>query len=81
VALGTELREEGLQFHLILNAYGEPLEFELPTLESGRTWRHWIDTALASPEDIVPWQAARKVPGNTYRVGSRSVATLIGDTA
>jgi isoamylase len=79
VALGAELREEGLQFHLILNAYWDSLEFELPKLESGQSWRRWIDTALASPEDIVHWQAAAKIPGNTYRVGSRSVAMLITD--
>src|SRR2546423_6614221 len=30
VALGAELRGEGLFFHLILNAFWEPLEFELP---------------------------------------------------
>jgi hypothetical protein len=35
----------------------------LPTLESGRTWRHWIDTALASPEDIVPLASSTESPG------------------
>ena len=56
VALGAELREEGLHFHLILNAYWEPLDFELPRLTGGDPWRRWIDTALDSPHDIVPWQ-------------------------
>ena len=35
IALGAELRREGLLFHLILNAYWEPLEFELPTVGDG----------------------------------------------
>jgi isoamylase len=79
VALGAELRKEGLLFHLILNAYWEPLAFELPRPTDGNLWRRWIDTALESPHDIVPWQAAPTVTGNTYRVESRSVAMLFTD--
>ncbi len=75
VALSAELRKEGLLFHLILNAYWEPLEFELPEL-GGATWRRWIDTALDSPEDIVPWEKAPPVNGNTYRAADRSVVML-----
>jgi len=76
VALGAELRTEGILFHLILNAYWEPLDFELPKLPGGSFWRRWIDTALDSPQDIVPWQDAPTVPGNTYHVGAHSVAML-----
>ena len=35
IALGAELRREGLFFHFILNAYWEPLEFELPVVGEG----------------------------------------------
>jgi glycogen operon protein len=76
IALGGELRREGLFFHLILNAYWEPLAFELPDLGEGRPWRRWIDTALDSPHDIVPWQSATAVPGHSYRAGARSVVML-----
>ena len=79
IALGAELRREGLLFHLILNAYWEPLEFELPDVGDGRSWRRWIDTALDSPHDIVPWQTAPAVPGNSYRVEARSVVMLYRD--
>jgi glycogen operon protein len=75
VALSGELRQEGLFFHLILNAYWEPLEFELPNLDSG-LWRRWIDTALDSPSDIVPWEEAPDVVGHKYRVHDRSVVML-----
>ena len=46
--------------YLILNAYWEPLDFELPPVGDGGAgpWRRWIDTALESPQDIVPWQTA-----------------------
>jgi glycogen operon protein len=76
VAFGAEVRREGFLFHFILNAYWEPLEFELPGTEREAAWRRWIDTALDSPQDIVPWQAAPTVTGNKYRVGARSVVML-----
>jgi isoamylase len=76
VALGGELRSAGLHFHLILNAYWEPLEFELPQPDCGAPWRRWIDTSLDSPHDIVPWDDAPPISGNTYQLESRSVALL-----
>jgi glycogen operon protein len=76
LALGGELPKEGLRFHLILNAWWEPLDFELPKPEDGAPWRRWIDTALDSPNDIVPWQATPAVPGSSYRVEARSVVML-----
>jgi glycogen operon protein len=39
IALGAELRGDGLLFRLILNAYWEPLEFELPGHSNGHPWR------------------------------------------
>ena len=74
IAFGGELSRERLLFHLILNGYWEPLEFELP---SAVPWRRWIDTFRRSPEDIVEWQSAPPVAGSTYRAGPRSVVMLI----
>jgi glycogen operon protein len=76
VALGGELRDEGLAFHLILNAYREPLDFELPEAEGRDPWRRWIDTSLAPPQDIVEWQSAPPVAEVSYRAGPRSVVML-----
>jgi glycogen operon protein len=78
LALGAELRQEGLLFHLIFNAYWESLDFELPRPANGSRdlWRRWIDTALDSPHDIVPWKTAPTVTGNTYRAEARSVVVL-----
>jgi glycogen operon protein len=75
LAFGAELRREGLLFHLILNAYWSPLEFELPNSESGK-WRRWIDTALDSPHDIVPWDEAPDWTANSYTVADHSVVML-----
>jgi glycogen operon protein len=81
VALEAELRREGVRFHVILNAYWEPLDFELPKLSNGsrNPWRRWIDTALDSPNDIVPWETASSVLGSSYRAEARSVVMLFAD--
>ncbi len=81
LALDAELREDGFGVYVILNAYWEPLEFELPPVGDGGagSWRRWIDTSLASPQDIVPWQTAPSVSGRTYRAGPRSVVVLVRD--
>jgi glycogen operon protein len=76
LAFGLVYRRAGLKLHLIVNAYWEPLDFELPVPAYGNAWRRWIDTSLASPEDIVPWQHAPVHVGRTYRAGPRSVVVL-----
>jgi glycogen operon protein len=77
-AFEAELRDERLGVFLILNAYWEPLEFELPVPENAvGPWCRWIDTALASPQDIVPWQTAPAVSARMYRAGARSVVMLV----
>jgi len=67
--------------HTILNAYWEPLEFELPPVADGgrHPWRRWVDTFLDSPHDIVEWEQAPAVPGRTYRAEPRSVVVLFAD--
>jgi len=77
LALGFELPESGLRLHLILNAYWEALDFELPPAP----WRRWIDTALDSPEDIGDWESAPPAQGAAYRAGPRSVVALISTLA
>jgi isoamylase len=78
IAIGGELKNEAVSAHLILNAYWEPLDFELPTLSGGgKPWRRWIDTALDPPHEICEWNAEPVVPEGSYRVGARSVVVLI----
>ena len=76
LALGAELPGERLLLHLILNAYWEPLEFELPRPRAQRHWRRWIDTALPSPHDIEEWHGAPAVADSRYRAEARSVVVL-----
>jgi glycogen operon protein len=81
IALTAAIRREQLHFHLILNAYWEPLDFELPPVGQGggNPWRRWIDTALDTPHDIVLWQSAPAVPDTTYRAEARAVVVLFAD--
>jgi isoamylase len=78
IAFTVEIREEKLVFHVILNAYWQPLDFELPRLDNAgeNPWHRWIDTALDSPHDILEWDRAESVPGYAYRAESRSVVIL-----
>ena len=78
VALTVEIRRAKLLFHLILNAYWEPLDFELSPVsnDDANPWRLWIDTARETPNDIVPWEEASAFRGLTYRAGARSVVVL-----
>jgi len=81
VAVSAELEREQCLFYLILNSYWEPLDFELPPVGNGSAnpWRRWIDTALDSPFDIVPWQTAPSISGFTYRSKPRSVVLLFAN--
>jgi glycogen operon protein len=78
LAFEATVREEGFNIYVILNAYWEPLDFELPPVGEGDAgpWRRWIDTRLDSPQDIVPGQTAPSLSGRTYRAAARSVAVL-----
>jgi len=78
LALTAEARNENLLFHVIINAYWEPLEFELPHTpgQTQNVWRRWIDTALESPHDIEEWETAPLVPCRTYRSSPHSLVTL-----
>ena len=77
LALSAEFPGDGYFMHWILNAYWEPLEFELPQAHSeSALWRRWIDTSLDSPDDIVAWSDAEPFTGRTYPAAHHSVVVL-----
>lgn len=77
LAISAELKNERLLLYVILNAYWEALDFELPIIRNGaENWRRWIDTALDPPHEICEWSTAVPVPNGTYRAGARSVVVL-----
>jgi isoamylase len=83
LASSVECRNQNLRFFLILNAYWESLEFELPPLSNhDDLWHRRMDTSLDSPDDIVEWRAAPAVASPVYLARPRSVVALfarIGD--
>jgi glycogen operon protein len=65
----------------MLNAYWEPLRFELPPpADGGSEWLRWIDTSLTSPDDTLPWEKAPAVVEGHYLVQPRSMAFLVAPT-
>jgi isoamylase len=79
LALTVQIPPEEILMHVIINAYWEPLDFELPLAGKTGPWRRWIDTSLDSPEDIVEWRTSREVPGSNYKAEARSVVVLHAD--
>ena len=63
--------------HLVVNAFWEALEFELPALVWEQPWRRCLDTYLDAPADICGWVGAQTVQTPFYTVQPRSVAVLI----
>jgi len=68
----------GGMVHWMLNAYWEPLDFELPPVPSkfDGPWRRWVDTDRHPPEDICEWRSGWPVTGSQYRVQPRSLVIL-----
>jgi isoamylase len=75
LALQVQCRGENIVLYVILNAYWEWLEFELPAT-GGEPWHRWIDTSLDSPDDVSEWHCAPRVESGVYRTGPRSVVVL-----
>jgi glycogen operon protein len=69
------VRGRNRQGYIILNAFWEPLSFELPDVSG--SWRRIIDTYRPSPEDICDPADAPKVSGRKYRAQPRSVVLLL----
>jgi isoamylase len=66
-----------LLLHLMINAYWEALEFEIPPLrDSRKSWRRCIDTYFDAPDDIRRGAEAPMVEGSTYRVRPRAIVVL-----
>jgi isoamylase len=66
-------------FHLVANAYWEPLRFELPVLPAGPQsgWHRLSDTARPAPDDIAEPGSAAPVSDGHYLAQPRSVVLLI----
>jgi glycogen operon protein len=62
-------------YHLIFNAYWEPIEFQVPPLPRNfERWHRIVDTHLESPADIQI--VGTPLPGSSYLVEARSAVVL-----
>jgi isoamylase len=79
-SLAVTVRGRGrpVLFHVMFNAYWEPLVFELPPAVSSvhGPWRRWIDTYQDAPHDVSDWPGGPAVEGPNYTVQARSLVVL-----
>jgi isoamylase len=77
-SLAFELQHRALDEHLhvMLNAYWEPLTFELPPLLENVHWHRIVDTALPSPDDFCLSDVAPVVEDYYYRVAEHSLVVV-----
>jgi len=68
IAITVESLGGKITMHFMLNAHKEALEFELPEPPPGVQWKRWIDTSLASPDDICDRKEAKGFDGLKYKV-------------
>jgi glycogen operon protein len=70
-------REPDNDIYVAMNSSKEAVEFQIPPSPSGHPWVRVVDTALASPQDIVHERDAQAVPaGNHYTVESFALLVL-----
>jgi glycogen operon protein len=69
--------QDDCDLYVMINAYHEPLDFEIQESPSGG-WRRAIDTGLDSPLDIADPGEEPLVASLRYRVIPRSVVVLLG---
>jgi len=78
LAASAHLFGNQAQLHVIVNAYWEALDFEIPPPGDTQTaWRRVIDTSLDPPDDVCAWGEAPNIQQSTYAVQPRSVVLLI----
>jgi glycogen operon protein len=69
--------EGNKRFFVMLNAYWEPLSFELPRPAKGKRWRRLVDTSRASPDDFLDIRSAVAIENSHYNLESRSASLVL----
>jgi glycogen operon protein len=75
--INPESDDEYEHLYMILNAYWEPLDFELPNLPAGRCWARLVDTDQPSPADFSDPPLKLLEGQNSYPATARSVVVLV----
>ncbi len=77
LAFSLQHEQYGELIHVMVNAYWEPLDFELPFLAPGDCWYRIVDTAHFSPDDFSEPENAPEVESSIYHVEARSIVVLL----
>lgn len=73
-------RETDVDFFVAMNSGDEPADCRIPVSPTGRSWRRIIDTAKASPLDIVEFDEAPKIAFDSiYAVEAKSCLVLLSE--
>lgn len=75
VALKMQAPHSAETVYFAINAYHQPLEFELPEVEDSH-WYRVVDTSLPSPDDYVELGCAPALTVTSYKLEARSVLLL-----
>jgi len=67
------------RMHVLVNAYWEHLDFQIPKPKGGKPWKRIINTAATSPKDIISSGEAPIVHGGSVYVNARSVVVLVDE--
>jgi glycogen operon protein len=74
-------REPDRDIYMAFNAWVGTLNFRIPPSPQGKPWHRVVDTALASPQDIVGLDEGPRIEvGSTYPVAPFSTLVLISET-
>jgi isoamylase len=66
-----------IETYFMINAYKEPLVFQLPVLDSDKRWKRWIDTSMESPNDITHWNHPSPIDSKEYYLEANTIVVLI----
>jgi glycogen operon protein len=78
LAVTVRPRLRAVSFHVMTNAYWQPLTFDLPRPGPGvhDCWRRWIDTSRDAPDDVCDGPVAPAVESPSYMVQARALVVL-----
>ncbi|ASC72467.1 glycogen debranching enzyme [Halomicronema hongdechloris C2206] len=69
------------QLHVMLNAFWQPLPFQLPPLRPGDHWHHLVNTAKPPPQDLTLPGQGQAITTPLYEVSCRSAVVVIAQRA
>lgn len=77
IALELKSNIEREHVYIMMNAYWEPLTFELPKPAAEHAWNRVVDTSLVDGKDYAGPGKTPRINGPRYRLKERSIAVMV----